>query len=259
MTISIHEASFYPAIGVAQIYHRQPCLAPYKASFVSRLSLTIKHVLLLALTNMHLSGPLAALMSCGLALYDSVASVPTTIPDSSPLDSRTDLSAKIFQPVGDPEHPPPARSANISYLSSQQNSKANSRISNLKFFTMDWPITDSSLKLTINVGPWQYDPQRILDTLTQANRTVEKRPAGRLLERKYIEKQGSNINAMYFEISPEYIYPKRLTWGDVAEVLGENGLLKFYKTERYWTSNYWTVVDSVRGEIGSGAVRKWYH
>ena len=44
----------------------------------------------------------------------------------------------------------------------------------------------------------------------------------------------------------------------MAEVLGENGLLKFFMQEEFWYSTYFEVVDTVRGELGNGSLRKWY-
>ena len=42
------------------------------------------------------------------------------------------------------------------------------------------------------------------------------------------------------------------------EVLGNNGLPRFLEEDQEWHSVYFEVVDSVRGKIGHGAVRKWY-
>lgn len=62
---------------------------------------------------------------------------------------------------------------------------------------------------------------------------------------------------MIFEIDPGYI-DKKLTWGDVALVLGSNGLLRFFEEYGHWTSTYFDVMDKSRGMLGNGAVRKWY-
>lgn len=126
----------------------------------------------------------------------------------------------------------------------------------LKFTTVTWPITPT-LSLIANIGPWRLNPTNILATLSAANKTVEKKPAGLLLDRKFRQETGSRINTLYFEIGPAFEV-KRLTWGDVAEVLSEKGLPKFFEEYGYWTSTYFEVMDGVRGKLGEGAVRKWY-
>ena len=62
---------------------------------------------------------------------------------------------------------------------------------------------------------------------------------------------------MLFVIRPGYIF-KRLTWADVAQVVGANGLPKFFREEDDWCSIYFKVEDSERGELGNGALTKWW-
>jgi len=127
----------------------------------------------------------------------------------------------------------------------------------LEFTTVTWPITDT-LSLKANIGPWQLSPDRILETLKTAATTVGKKRAEPLLEKKFTQEQGSRINTMLFEIGPAYEV-KQLTWADVGEVLDEEkGLPKFFEEYGVWTSTYFDVIDSVRGKLGEGAVRKWY-
>jgi len=126
----------------------------------------------------------------------------------------------------------------------------------LKYITVTWPITPT-LSLIANIGPWRLNPTNILDTLAAANRTVEKKPSSLLLTAKFRQETGSRINTLYFEIGPAFEV-KRLTWGDVAEVLGAEGLPRFFEEYGYWTSTYFEVMDGARGKLGEGAVRKWY-
>ncbi len=120
-----------------------------------------------------------------------------------------------------------------------------------------WPIFGTTLSLNISIGPWELAPEKIVQTLEAAQTAVGKKQAGALLEKKFKQETGSRINTMIFEISPGYIY-RRLTWADVGEVLGDNGLPRFFQEMEEWHSAYFKVIDSVRGELGNGAVRKWY-
>ena len=126
----------------------------------------------------------------------------------------------------------------------------------VEYTTVTWPITDI-LSLTINIGPWDLAPEKILHTLEAASNAVGKKRAEALLDGKFKLETGSRVNTMIFEISPGYIY-KRLTWADVGEVLGENGLPKFFRETEEWHCAYFYVIDSARGNLGYGAVRKWY-
>ena len=111
--------------------------------------------------------------------------------------------------------------------------------------------------MTINIGPWDLSPLGILHTLEAAQTHAGKRLAETLLDRKFTQQTGSRINTMIFEIGPGYLH-KHLTWADLAEVLGPNGLPKFFRSTEEWHSIYFTVTHSIRGDLGNGAVRKWY-
>ncbi|KAL8727564.1 MAG: hypothetical protein Q9166_005970 [cf. Caloplaca sp. 2 TL-2023] len=142
-----------------------------------------------------------------------------------------------------------------SNIGSVSSSSKNSN--EVGYLTVTWSITDN-LSLTINVGPWQLSPERILEALAAADTAIGKKPAARLLDGKFVQKTGSRINTLLFEIGPGFIDPKRLTWADVAQVLGENGLPKFFREEGYWVSTYFDVEDTRKGKLGEGVVRKWY-
>lgn len=193
-------------------------------------------------------------------LSHTVSSAPTQ-PLSSELPStNTNLSNDVYstsnKPIEATSQPWTPLNANLSDITTNPSSSSANESTQLQFETVTWPIT-STLSLTANIGPWVLNPQRILETLTAANRTVEKKPASLVLDKRFRQETGSRINTLYFEIGPAFEV-KRLTWGDVAEVLGEKGLPGFFEHYGYWTSTYFEVMDSVRGKLGEGAVRKWY-
>ena len=119
-----------------------------------------------------------------------------------------------------------------------------------------WKISDT-MSLDIVVCNWMPDPDTILVVLAAAETTVGKKPSATRLEKKFMQRSNNKYNTLYFEIRPDYGVP-RLTWGDVAEVLGENGLVKFYTETNYWHTIYFNVMHTTRGELGSGAVRRWW-
>lgn len=120
-----------------------------------------------------------------------------------------------------------------------------------------WTLS-STLTLEANIGSWRYEQERIRELLRLANKTVGKKPADRLLTEKFTQEEGSRLNTLYFKISPVHV-DSELTWGDVAVLFGENGLVKFFEYFKVWTSMDFELVDGVRGPVGEGAVRKWYH
>ena len=128
---------------------------------------------------------------------------------------------------------------------------------NLNVSFADWDIT-ATLYLKVHIGPWQLSEERIMRLLEMADTSAGKKPGPNILDKKFTVEEGSRINTMVFEIGPEYGTRERLTWADVAEVLGENGLPTFFRVYDVWTSTYFDVMDSKRGKLGIGAVRKWY-
>lgn len=101
-------------------------------------------------------------------------------------------------------------------------------------------------------------PRKIIGTLAAAQNAAGKKPATTLLDKKFRIETGSRINTMIFEIGPDDWDYKRLTWADVAEVLGDDGLPKFFNQRQLWHCVYFDVMHSTRGKLGEGAVRKWY-
>ncbi|KAL8816090.1 MAG: hypothetical protein Q9223_004844 [Gallowayella weberi] len=128
----------------------------------------------------------------------------------------------------------------------------------IRDYVVTWPVTDT-LFLVITVGLWPLDPDLVLGNLAAADKTIGKRPAMQLLDRKFVQETGGGINPLRFEIEPAFTDPKHLTWTDVGEVLGEKGLPQFYAERKFWVNTYFDVVDSRRGTLGHGAVRrKWF-
>lgn len=119
-----------------------------------------------------------------------------------------------------------------------------------------WKISNT-ISLAITICNWEPSPSTIAAVLLAAATAVSKKPAAGLLEEKFIQRSGNKYNNLYFEISPGYIY-RRLTWGDVEKVLGENGLLKFYEATNQWHTVYFDMFHTTRGELGKGAVRRWW-
>ena len=121
---------------------------------------------------------------------------------------------------------------------------------------MTWQISET-LSLALVICNWEPDPNTIQAVLRAAEMAVGKKPAAERLDRKFTQKSNNRYNTLLFEISSDYT-DKRLTWGDVGEVLGENGLLTFYVTPQLWHTVYFDVVHTTRGELGHGAVRRWW-
>ena len=121
---------------------------------------------------------------------------------------------------------------------------------------MTWTISDT-LSLAVTICNWTPDPATILAVLAAAETAVGKKPAALFLDKKFRVNSDNKYNTLLFEISPGYIY-KRLTWAHVGEVLGENGLPKFFETSRYWNTVYFDVMHSTTGELGQGAIRRWW-
>ena len=44
----------------------------------------------------------------------------------------------------------------------------------------------------------------------------------------------------------------------MEEVFDENKLARFFQGKQEWHSAYFYVIDSIRGKLRYGAVRKWY-
>ncbi|KAI4199413.1 MAG: hypothetical protein LQ350_004638 [Teloschistes chrysophthalmus] len=119
-----------------------------------------------------------------------------------------------------------------------------------------WSISNT-LALHVTICNWETNPATILEVLEAAESAVGKKPAAGLLQGKFTQKSKNKFNKLYFEITPGFI-EKLLTWGDVGEVLGENGLRKFFLTTLEWHTIYFDVMHTERGKLGYGSVRRWW-
>lgn len=138
------------------------------------------------------------------------------------------------------------------------NDSICSELGSVSWHETTWTISDTPLSLVLHVCNWEINPDVILVVLEAAATTVGKKPAAVLLDQKFTQRSNNKYNTLYFEIGPEY-FDKKLTWGDVGDVLGENGLHKFYEETEQWKTVYFTVVHTTKGELGQGAVRRWWH
>ncbi|KAL9136837.1 MAG: hypothetical protein Q9175_001962 [Cornicularia normoerica] len=205
---------------------------------------------------MHLHRRVAASLNFFFVLCHLASSAPTQSAFSNLPDASNDLSNILPQTLSSPIRPEVAQRVNTSDSNIGSGSSSTNLTTGVGYWTVTWSISDT-LSLTINVGAWVLSPEKILHTLEAAQTAVGKKQAAALLDGKFTQQTGSRINTMVFEISPGWDY-RRLTWADVGEVLGEDGLPKFFREKQEWHSAYFDVVHSVRGKLGYGAVRKWY-
>ena len=119
-----------------------------------------------------------------------------------------------------------------------------------------WRISDT-MSLALIICNWEPDPATIQAVLVAALGAVGKKPAEGLLDGKFTQRSNNRYNTLLFEISPSHIH-HQLTWGDVGEVVGEHGLLEFYEATQKWNTIYFAVYHATRGELGHGAVRRWW-
>ena len=208
------------------------------------------------LTNMHFHRRVAAFLSSFVVLSCLTSSAPTQSASSYLPDAGDDLSITLPQILNSSIGLELAQRVNTSDSNTGSASSSTNLSTDVGYWTVTWSIS-ATLSLTINVGAWVLAPEKILHTLEAAQNAVGKKPAAALLDGKFTQETGSRINTMIFEISPGWDY-RRLTWADVGEVLGENGLPKFFNEKQEWHSAYFDVIHSVRGKLGYGAVRKWY-
>lgn len=121
---------------------------------------------------------------------------------------------------------------------------------------MTWIISDT-ISLEVTICNWQPDPKTILAVLAAADTVVGKKLAKGAVSEKFTLKSANKYNTLLFEIQP-HNFDKVLTWGDVAEVLGPNGLPKFYEETMLWNTVYFDVMHKERVSLGNGAVRRWW-
>lgn len=186
--------------------------------------------------------PLSAVCVSGFFIYwRTVISAPTQPAFSNELNAgSSSLIINLAKPLND------------SVLSELNSSSVN----DLTIDHMTWRISDT-LSLAVTICNWGPDPATILKVLAAADTAVGKKLAAGLLDRKFTQKSDNKFNTLLFEITPGHIY-RHLTWGDVGEVLGENGLPKFYHVTEQWHTIYFAVLHTTRGELGNGAVRRWW-
>lgn len=223
---------------------------------VSRWTETIFVICLNCLTNMHLHRHAAASLSFCFALFYLTSSAPTLSAVSNPSDTDSGLSITHPQTSNGSIGPEAAPRGNTSDSDIGSGPSSTPLSTKVAYWTVTWSIS-ATLSLTINIGPWVLSPDQILHTLAAAQVAAGKKQAAALLDAKFTQRTGSRLNTMIFEIGPGWDH-RRLTWADVADVLGENGLPGFFHEKQEWHSAYFDVVDSVRGKLGEGAVRKWY-
>lgn len=138
------------------------------------------------------------------------------------------------------------------------NDSLCSALGSVSWHETTWPISNTPLSLVLHVCNWELNPDIILVVLEAAATTVGKKPATTFLDKKFTQRSHNRYNTLYFEIGPGYV-DRKLTWGDVGEVLGEEGLQRFYEEMEEWNTVYFTVMHGSRGELGRGAVRRWWH
>ena len=209
---------------------------------------------------MHVHGRVAPLVSFLLALCDLTLSAPTQSTSSSLPNVGADLSIiTLPQTFNDSVEPAIAQGLNTSLLRTGLVPPSRNGSSNDGDRTVTWDI-NQTLSLVIKIGDWELAPEKIFATLDAAQIAVGKKQAGALLDEKFTQKTGSRINTMLFEIGPAQDDHKILTWGDVAQVLGdEDGLPRFFKATLEWHRIYFGFYDTERGGIvGKGSLRKWY-
>ena len=161
--------------------------------------------------------------------------------------------------IAGPEVAPRTNTSDYSILESSPSSPSNnSSTGGVTYPAGIWDISPN-LFLSIDIGEWRLSPEKVLGTLEVAEIAVGKKPAAALLEGKFTQRTGSRLNMMVFEVGPVAIDERRLNWGDVAEVLGEErGLPRFFRETKNWRNVDFEVVHRERGLLGVGWIRKWY-
>ena len=189
-------------------------------------------------------------------LFILTSSAPAQPPFSNPFNHGDDLILNLSQNPNTSVKPYGTQRLNTSVFNLATNSPLANNSINVEVWPATWKI-NNELTLDLRIGAWELAPEKIIATLEAAKHAIGKKPAAALLQKKFTQETGSRINTMIFEITPGYI-DKLLTWGDVGEVLGDDGLLRFFQEKEEWHSVYFDVVHSTRGKLGYGAVRKWY-
>lgn len=215
----------------------------------------------------HFHRRFSASLSFFIVLAASASSAPTT-PQSAfshlPNAATHDLSIVQQTPnnssTAGPDIAPGVNTTDHSILKFGPSSQSNlsSPTGGITRWAGVWDISPT-LSLGIDIGEWRLSPEKVIDTLGAAEIAVGKKPAAGVLEGMFTQRTGSRLNTMVFEIGPEPEDERRLNWGDVAEVLGEErGLPRFFRETGEWRNIDFEVVHTERGVLGFGMVRKWY-
>ncbi len=192
---------------------------------------------------MHFLQRVAVWLGCFFTIWHTAICAPTQSPPSHLPNTGNDLSLNLPQPF------------NKSLLSGHGSSSTNPW-RDVGIDHMTWTIS-ATLSLAVTICNWNPDPVTILAVLAAAESTAGKKPATGLLSQTFVQKSTNKYNTLLFEIEP-HNFEKILTWGDVAEVLGENGLAKFYEETGQWHTVYFDIVHKERASLGRGAVRRWW-
>jgi len=192
---------------------------------------------------MHFLQRVAVWLGCFFTIWHTAICAPTQSPSSHWPNTGNDLSLNLPQPF------------NNSLLSGHGSSSTNSW-RDVGIDHMTWTIS-ATLSLPVTICNWSPDPVTILAVLAAAESTAGKKPATGLLSQTFVQKSTNKYNTLLFEIGP-HNFEKFLTWGDVAEVLGENGLPKFYEETGQWHTVYFDIVHKEKASLGRGAVRRWW-
>lgn len=105
----------------------------------------------------------------------------------------------------------------------------NSHLGLPKYWVSTWEITPER-SIRIEVHNFDLSPARIVSCIEHARRMVGKKQAGAFLTEEFKAEEGSVLNRMLFEVDQNHVNPwdptereMKLTWGDVALVLGPDG------------------------------------
>ena len=188
----------------------------------------------------------AVCLSAFFVLLQSALSAPSQPAVSNQLDTGTGLAINLLNPLNN------SVLNTVNPASAPVNHSASLKVEDLK-----WEITDD-LYLALTVCDWEPDPATIRAVLAAADTAVGKKPSAGLLDKKFTQRSNNRYNTLLFIAYTDH-WNRRLTWGDVAQILGPNGLPKFYDLTQQWNSVYFDVIDVLRGgEIGHGALRRWW-
>lgn len=194
-----------------------------------------------------------------LTSWYTLFTIPTSISASPLLSIFPDLSNAVGADHAD---------QNRSTLLLQGHNTTNTSgvgqltgVNSLSSWELEWHISDT-LYLEIFVSDWDLKPASIVEVLDATESALGKKVATGLLEEKFTQKTGSVMNTMVFSVTPNK-NNARLRWGDVAELIGKDGLPHFYQMEfggrETWRSVVFDIFDTERGgNIGSGYLRKWW-